>query len=86
MMWVMSCGAPSVHGCVTMRSGWLWCCVSRSRSRISPWRSLRASCSRLRSLQIALQRFDVVLPSHFALNPGMGTMRGVMFSVLWLAK
>lgn len=74
------------HGCVTMRSGWLWCCVSRSRSRISPWRSLRASCSRLRSLQIALQRFDVVLPSHFALNPGMGTMRGVMFSVLWLAK
>ena len=60
-------------------------CVEES-DRISPWRSLRASCSRLRSLQIALQRFDVVLPSHFALNPGMGTMRGVMFSVLWLAK
>ena len=42
---------------------------------------------------VALAAYEILendvmvhIPSHFALNPGMGTMRGVMFSVLWLAK
>lgn len=60
--------------------------ASMRRSRSSFGRSWKVRLSCPVSWHIALRRWELGVPSHLALNPGMGAMRGVMVWQSWFAK